>query len=58
MSSLRQLRKWLNAFVNPAPHIKKAGIILSGLVPDTSIQSNLFESSKKGAGRFFDGDNG
>lgn len=31
---------------------KKAGVILSGLVPDTSIQANLFEAPSKGAGRF------
>lgn len=31
---------------------KKAGVILSGLVPDTSIQSNLFEPPSKNIGRF------
>jgi DNA polymerase V len=31
---------------------KKAGVILSGLVPDTSIQSNLFEPPAKNIGRF------
>lgn len=31
---------------------KKAGVILSGLVPDTSIQSNLFEAPSKSVGRF------
>lgn len=31
---------------------KKAGVILSGLVPDTSIQSNLFEPPSKGIGRY------
>ncbi|MCW3073281.1 MAG: Y-family polymerase [Flaviaesturariibacter sp.] len=30
---------------------KKAGVILSGIVPDTSIQANLFEP-QKGIGRF------
>jgi len=31
---------------------KKAGVILSGLVPDTSIQANLFEPPVKNMGRF------
>lgn len=31
---------------------KKAGVILSGLVPDTSIQANLFEAPSKSVGRF------
>jgi DNA polymerase V len=31
---------------------KKAGVILSGLVPDTSIQANLFEPPAKNIGRF------
>jgi DNA polymerase V len=31
---------------------KKAGVILSGLVPDTSIQANLFEPPAKNVGRF------
>jgi DNA polymerase V len=31
---------------------KKAGVILSGLVPDNSIQANLFEPSSKNLGRF------
>jgi DNA polymerase V len=31
---------------------KKAGVILSGLVPDTCIQSNLFENSSKSVARF------
>jgi DNA polymerase V len=31
---------------------KKAGVILSGLVPDTSIQANLFEPPAKNMGRF------
>jgi DNA polymerase V len=30
---------------------KKAGVILSGLVPDSSIQSNLFETDSKNMGR-------
>jgi DNA polymerase V len=30
---------------------KKAGVILSGLVPDSSIQANLFDSSSKNHGR-------
>ncbi len=33
-------------------YYKKAGVILSGLVPDTSIQSNLFEPPAKNIGRF------
>jgi DNA polymerase V len=31
---------------------KKAGVILSGLVPDTSIQGNLFDLPSKNIGRF------
>ncbi|MGN6164338.1 MAG: Y-family DNA polymerase [Flavisolibacter sp.] len=31
---------------------KKAGVILSGLVPDDSIQANLFESPSKNIGRY------
>lgn len=31
---------------------KKAGVILSGLVPDTSIQANLFDAPLKSSGRF------
>ncbi len=31
---------------------KKAGVILSGLVPDSSIQANLFEGPSKNMGRF------
>lgn len=31
---------------------KKAGVILSGLVPDNSIQANLFEPPAKNMGRF------
>jgi DNA polymerase V len=36
----------------PGKSYKKAGVILSGLVPDNSIQSNLFESPGKNIGRF------
>ena len=36
----------------PGKSYKKAGVILSGLVPDSSIQSNLFESPGKNIGRF------
>lgn len=36
----------------PGKLYKKAGVILSGLVPDDSIQTNLFESSSKSIGRF------
>jgi DNA polymerase V len=31
---------------------KKAGVILSGLVPDTSIQANLFQPPEKNSHRF------
>ena len=31
---------------------KKAGVILSGLVPDTSIQANLFDPPSRNIGRF------
>jgi len=44
--------KMAERIYQPGISYKKAGIILSGLVPDTSIQSNLFESSQKSAGRF------
>jgi len=36
----------------PGKFYKKAGVILSGLVPDSSIQSNLFERPGKNIGRF------
>ena len=36
----------------PGESYKKAGVILSGLVPDTSIQANLFEPQSKSMGRF------
>ncbi|HEV7334056.1 MAG TPA: Y-family DNA polymerase [Flavisolibacter sp.] len=35
----------------PGKRYKKAGVILSGIVPDTSIQANLFEE-RKSIGRF------
>ena len=35
----------------PGKRYKKAGVILSGIVPDTSIQSNLF-AQQKSIGRF------
>ena len=36
----------------PGRSYKKAGVVLSGLVPDTSIQANLFEPPSKNIGRF------
>jgi DNA polymerase V len=36
----------------PGKAYKKAGVILSGLVPDGSIQANLFEAPSKSMERF------
>jgi DNA polymerase V len=36
----------------PGAAYKKAGVILSGLVPDTSIQASLFDPQPKSIGRF------
>lgn len=44
--------KMAERIYQPGRAYKKAGVILSGLVPDTSIQSNLFEPASKGVGRF------
>ncbi|HVK96986.1 MAG TPA: Y-family DNA polymerase [Flavisolibacter sp.] len=36
----------------PGRKYSKAGVIISGLVPDTSIQANLFNAPSKNAGRY------
>jgi DNA polymerase V len=41
-----------NALVEPGRKYNKAGVILSGLVPDSSIQASLFEAPSKSTGRF------
>jgi DNA polymerase V len=44
--------KMAERIYQPGRSYKKAGVILSGLVPDTSIQANLFEPPAKSIGRF------
>jgi DNA polymerase V len=44
--------KMAEQIYQPGRSYKKAGVILSGLVPDTSIQANLFEPPAKNIGRF------
>jgi DNA polymerase V len=41
-----------NALVEPGRKYNKAGVILSGLVPDSSIQASLFVAPSKKTGRF------
>lgn len=41
-----------DALVEPGRLYNKAGVILSGLVPDSSIQASLFEAPAKNTGRF------
>lgn len=48
---IKPAMKMAERIYEPGRLYKKAGVILGGLVPDTSIQSNLFESSKS-VGRF------
>ena len=44
--------KMAERIFQPGRSYKKAGVILSGLVPDTSIQANLFEAPSKNISRF------
>lgn len=48
---IKPAMKMAERIYEPGRWYKKAGVILGGLVPDTSIQSNLFEASKS-VGRF------
>lgn len=49
---IKPAMKMAERIYQPGKAYKKAGVILSGLVPDTSIQANLFEPSSKSIGRF------
>lgn len=49
---IKPAMKMAERIFQPGRSYKKAGVILSGLVPDTSIQSNLFEAPSKSIGRF------
>ena len=49
---IKPAMKMAERIYEPGRAYKKAGVILSGLVPDTSIQSNLFEPPSKSVGRF------
>jgi DNA polymerase V len=49
---IKPAMKMAERIYEPGRAYKKAGVILSGLVPDTSIQSNLFEEPSKTIGRF------
>lgn len=49
---IKPAMKMAERIYQPGRSYKKAGVILSGLVPDTSIQANLFEPSSKSIGRF------
>jgi DNA polymerase V len=49
---IKQAMKMAESIYQPGRAYKKAGVILSGLVPDTSIQANLFEPPAKNMGRF------
>ena len=49
---IKPAMKMADRVYQPGRSYKKAGVILSGLVPDTSIQANLFEPSSKSIGRF------
>jgi DNA polymerase V len=49
---IKQAMKMAERVYQPGRAYKKAGVILSGLVPDTSIQANLFEPPLKNMGRF------
>ena len=55
---IKPAMKMAEQIYRPGTSYKKAGVILSGLVPDTSIQANLFEPSSKNSERFSDGDDG
>lgn len=49
---IKPAMKMAERIYQPGRSYKKAGVILSGLVPDTSIQANLFEPPAKNIGRF------
>jgi DNA polymerase V len=49
---IKPAMKMAERIYQPGTSYKKAGVILSGLVPDTSIQANLFEPPSKSIGRF------
>lgn len=49
---IKPAMKMAEQIYQPGKSYKKAGVILSGLVPDTSIQANLFEPPSKSIGRF------
>jgi DNA polymerase V len=49
---IKPAMKMAEHIFQPGKSYKKAGVILSGLVPDTSIQANLFEPPSKSVGRF------
>lgn len=49
---IKPAMKMAERIYQPGRSYKKAGVILSGLVPDTSIQANLFEPPSKSVGRF------
>jgi DNA polymerase V len=44
--------KMIDRIFQEGRRYSKAGVILSGLVPDSSIQANLFAPPSKNAGRF------
>lgn len=44
--------KMAESIFQPGRAYKKAGVILSGLVPDNSVQANLFEPPAKSIGRY------
>ena len=49
---IKPAMKMAESIYQPGHSYKKAGVILSGLVPDSCIQSNLFEEPSKSIGRF------
>jgi len=49
---IKPAMKMAERIYQPGRSYKKAGVILSGLVPDNSIQANLFEPPSKSIGRF------
>jgi DNA polymerase V len=48
---IKPAMKMAERIFQPGKSYKKAGVILSGLVPDSSIQANLFEQPSKNVGR-------
>jgi DNA polymerase V len=49
---IKPAMKMAERIYQPGRAYKKAGVILSSLVPDNSIQANLFEAPSKNIGRF------